>query len=342
MAGECVPVDVDSEALPAYTPGAVFGGGNGQQSSGKCFPTEDCMDAEKGFDVTPDMEDCSVEVPADEDEPINIAVKTGTKGGGVCKGSDCLVPLDRDDDFGWKEAPKTSSGMRKVGLPPAVCARIMDGRATGVRASRACETKTAEIPTCGPWSSVSGEGAGGSGSGGNGSGGGSGGSGGSGDPYMCPGFIPGQDLGDLTGDPELDAFLQASSDLKRRAEELKGNTVAACMAILNALGQPSSVGNPPTDEEVTTLCTTARDALGAQGGYDLSLVVREGFCLSAPGQVECEADCGCPSTGFEERCDEIVRSVQRRVLRRVPHGRSRPLRQLLRRDLHGNVRRDLQ
>ncbi len=300
VAGTCVPVDVEPESLPEYAPGAVFGGGNGQQGNGKCFPTQDCMDAEKGFDVTPDMGDCSVEVPAKDDEPINVAVKTGMTGGGVCKGDDCLVPLDKDDHFGWKEAPKTASGMRKVELPPAVCERIKDGRAMGVRASRACDTKTADIPTCGPWSSVSGEGAGGSG-------GGPGPDAGPGpvNPGMCQGFIPGQDIGELTGDPELDAFLQASSDLKRRAEELKGDTVAACLAILNALGQPGSVGNPPSDEEVTTLCTTARDALAAAGGYDLALILREGFCLAGAGQVECEADCGC-SGDLEERCFEVA------------------------------------
>jgi hypothetical protein len=289
LAGSCVPVEVDSESLPDYAPGAVFGGGNGQQGSGKCFPTQDCMDGSKGFDVMPDMSDCSVEVPADDEEPINVAVKTGKTGGGACKGDECYVPLDRDDDFGWRETTKSAPGVRKVKLPSAVCERIKDGRAMGVRASRSCETKTAEIPTCGPWSSVSGNGALDGGVEGDAS-----------RPdaspvdTMCRGFIPGQDLGELTGNPKLDPFLQASGDLKRRAEELKADTVAACLAILGALGRPGSVDNPPTDEELTEVCI-----------YDLALRVREGYCLTGPGQDECEADCGC-SGGLEERCSEVA------------------------------------
>ncbi len=260
VAGTCVPVDVDSETLPAYTPGAVFGGGNGQQGNGKCFAVEDCMQGDNGFDVTPDMEDCSVEVPAEDDEPINVGLKTGKRRRRRLQGRRVLRPARSRRKLRLEEGPEDLLGhaQSRPARPrsarasrtaePRACERAAPatrkrqtfrcagrGRACRVKAGAAAavldlvQMRAPAIPTCARASS------------------------------------PARISVTLTGDPELDEFLQASSDLKRRAEELKGDTVAACLAILNALGQPGSVGNPPTDQELTDVCTSARDALGAQG-----------------------------------------------------------------------------
>lgn len=311
LAGRCVPVEVDSETLPAYTPGAVFGGGNGREGTGKCFPVEDCMQGDAGFDVTVNMTDCTVDIPADQDEPINVGLKTGKNGAGVCNDNDCYVPLDQDHLLGWAEVPTSSSGVRKVGLPPAVCARLKDGRATGLRASRSCDTKTPDIPTCGPWSSVSGGGDGGGGDGGDEGGEGgapsNGGSAGGGGPGgLCEGFVPGQHVGALTGHAELDAFLQGVSDLWKATEQLKADAVAACLGIFERFEEERSVGNPPTLEEMLTLCTEARDKLGDAGGFTVALALTGGFCLPDDGQADCESACNCPESSLEERCEAIA------------------------------------
>jgi hypothetical protein len=59
--------------------------------------------------------------------------------------------------FGGSPGSGPSARLRRFRLPTAVCTRIDDGRALGVRAStseRCGFTKTPRYPTCGPWSSV--------------------------------------------------------------------------------------------------------------------------------------------------------------------------------------------
>src|SRR5690606_4714152 len=59
------------------------------------------------------------------------------------------IALDRDQREGWQ---LNDSG--RVVLPSKVCDQILDGNVIGIALSSDCVTKTAAIPSCGPWSSV--------------------------------------------------------------------------------------------------------------------------------------------------------------------------------------------
>ncbi len=151
VAGECKPVFVASSSLPAFDPALVFGGAKGAGEGGACFPTEDCFD--RGFEVAPDA-DCAVSLPLAADETPSFALVTESDG--MCsEASDrCYVPLDRSEDFGWFEEEADDGESRRFVLPSAVCARLDDGAALALWVTRACETKTPELPPCGPWCSV--------------------------------------------------------------------------------------------------------------------------------------------------------------------------------------------
>jgi hypothetical protein len=62
-----------------------------------------------------------------------------------------LVPLDADPDTGW-----TTVG-NNIQLPTAVCDRLKSGDAKAVAVTTACPSKTASLPPCGDWSSVTAE-----------------------------------------------------------------------------------------------------------------------------------------------------------------------------------------
>lgn len=79
---------------------------------------------------------------------INVGLSVA--GTGICNptGTTCYVPLDQDPDEGWS----VQDG--RLALPPAVCTKLRTGLVTGVVVSTACAVKTAAVPPCGPWSSV--------------------------------------------------------------------------------------------------------------------------------------------------------------------------------------------
>jgi alpha-tubulin suppressor-like RCC1 family protein len=156
VAGSCVGVAVASADLPDFEPEQVFGGAETPSDEGRCFPTETCFDA--GFDVVAD-DGCTVELAASESDQANFALRTGLGADGICSESDCYVPLDGADGFGFVELEGTAS-RRRFQLPEGVCRALDEGRAEGLVASLACRTKTPSTPTCGPWSSVEGDGAG--------------------------------------------------------------------------------------------------------------------------------------------------------------------------------------
>jgi hypothetical protein len=153
IGGTCVDANVDSAMLPPFEPEVVFGGGeSAADPKAECFPTETCFDA--GIDVTPD-ENCEVEVPESSADRLNFAVVTAMAG--ICSGvtGACYVPLDRTAELGgWSELDAGEDGAPRYALPQAVCERLEDGRGLRVRATRACDAKTASRPTCGEWSSV--------------------------------------------------------------------------------------------------------------------------------------------------------------------------------------------
>ncbi|HEV8246334.1 MAG TPA: hypothetical protein VGP93_11225, partial [Polyangiaceae bacterium] len=117
LGGACQPVGVQSNTLPNYEPREVFGGASGPNSGGTCFTTETCFDS--GFDAQPNMNDCSVDVMAAPNEPLNFAVKTPANGDGICSGGNCYVPLDREEQFGWREPAAGTGGSTGTDIPDA-------------------------------------------------------------------------------------------------------------------------------------------------------------------------------------------------------------------------------
>jgi hypothetical protein len=193
-AGACEAVSVSPETLPRFEASEAFGGSSQKnRANGRCFPASECFDA--GFDARiSEGTECTVVIAVETGAPVNFAIRTPSDG--ICSSSGCYVPLEKNDTLGWREValgsalpPDTPGGqggqgtsgesagaagdgddsgsgqggapgsvrLRRFRLPEAVCTRVEDGRALGVRAStseRCGFTKTVRYPTCGSWSSV--------------------------------------------------------------------------------------------------------------------------------------------------------------------------------------------
>jgi hypothetical protein len=148
LEGECADAHVDGDALPDYTEKDVFGGGDAQ-GGGRCFDVLACFDSPTAVAVD-DQAACSATIAGvDPNDPnLSFAVSLpATAETGECANGTCLVPLDKG--IGWRV-----SGAAVV-FPRALCRRIAEGKAKGIVASRACPTKDATAPSCGPASSVS-------------------------------------------------------------------------------------------------------------------------------------------------------------------------------------------
>ena len=146
IAGSCQTKQVDSATLAPYDPTQIFGGAKAAGSKGQCFDTTTCFGG--GVAETPDGSCTLAAPPAGQEDKYNVALvlpKGNTSG--ICSDTSCLVPLERDDQDGWK----LEGG--RVKLPPSVCQKLGNSIAA-VATSTSCNTKTAGIPTCGPWSSV--------------------------------------------------------------------------------------------------------------------------------------------------------------------------------------------
>lgn len=170
VAGSCKEREVPSLKLPVFALSKVFGGGTGE-GDGQCFDTAGCFDAGARLPVALDLGSFDLEAHrrgeptpclavldegADEEDQraiadgnINIALLT--QGGGICSELDCYAPLDAESAEGFQ---LEQDG--RIALPPAVCAKTIEGELRGVAAVRAgegkCQQKTASLPTCGPWS----------------------------------------------------------------------------------------------------------------------------------------------------------------------------------------------
>ncbi len=387
LGGECLPVHLRSQDMPDYAPSAVFGGAPERGAPGRCFQTEDCMDS--GFDVQPNMTDCTVDVMVNGAEQLNFAVRTPMGGDGICRGSNCYVPLDKAEQFGWRDESSTSTGtdgsdagakedaageivpdasvvdagspdsgsntgfggtagytgtagsytgagglatagtggigggysqggtgtggtsgafdspylrpqqtsqqqaVHHVKLPKGVCERIGDGRALALRASKTCETKTADIPTCGPWSSVNGS-----------SGGTSDVDGGiaAGD---CSEFSPSAGAVVSTGDTLVDQYMQTAASLSGSAATLSTSAGVACQNIISSFGQNFLIDDPPTDDQVMKACDQAATLL-RDASITYAITVWPGWCTSNIDlQQSCEAMCAGSVCGemADTRCD---------------------------------------
>ena len=152
IAGECVANALDSTELADFDPTQVFGGSS-DASGGACLDTIACF--ANGVIADVDTSDCSIPTPTSTGAGLNVAMIRQPGVPGICSSEACYVPLDEDPQEGW-----TNTGT-KIMLPPAVCNRLTAPATPklsilGVVVTTSCATKTASVPTCGPWSSVGG------------------------------------------------------------------------------------------------------------------------------------------------------------------------------------------
>jgi hypothetical protein len=183
-------------------------------------------------------------------------------------------------------------------LPPAVCSKLKQKRAIGIRASLACQSKTERYPTCGPWSPISTSITPNSGGGSDG---------GIVNPD-CPEFVPGQDFGAKFGKHAIDTFMSAASQLSPKVDEMRQNAYDTCRRMSDALGGTSTPAvSPLTDIQVTEMCNAAANLLrGGPQEPGASVLVSSGVCVAdSTAQIQCEAKCAsgpCEPTTLASRC----------------------------------------
>jgi hypothetical protein len=146
VAGECVDWNVDLTSLPPFTEGEVFGG-RSRQGDGACFDTLGCLTGATAVTL-----DDACTFAAGDTSNLNVALVPAKDHGGICSGDVCFVPLDRGAPHGWVE-----QGGR-VKIPKRVCELLKtpeDGlRLRGVVTTQRCPPKLPNVPTCGPWSTI--------------------------------------------------------------------------------------------------------------------------------------------------------------------------------------------
>lgn len=147
IAGSCGSVETQSEQLKDYTEAEIFGGGTAE-GEGKCFDLSACFATT--FPVPAMQPNCRMTIPQGQGtSAVNFGLRSQNGGAGVCGQNGCVVPLDFGGSEGW-----SVQGTELV-FPKAVC----DVAQLGVElvGAQGCPSKVASMPTCGPWSSVSGQ-----------------------------------------------------------------------------------------------------------------------------------------------------------------------------------------
>lgn len=312
VAGRCQPAAVSEPTLPTYDPGDVFGGGDGDGTSGKCFPTDQAFGNGLGTVVTSQIALDTCRIPLDKNaDTANFALRV-RKGDGICIEPDlCLVTLNKDKVTGWSEVdasgkPATGGGFAQ--LPPAICDELSAtaGAILNVYQATFAPQKVPSTPVCSPWSSAgnssapSGEG-------------GAGGEGSTAPPTdLCPAAGSGKAGADIVDDPVVATYLDVATGLNLQAASLLSQIGKACVDIDTKLGA-DDVWTPagydpdlPTRESVNLACNSAIYALGGAlaSVARVRLGVAPEHCRVDPqGEIGCEAACSpdasCPST---DRC----------------------------------------
>jgi hypothetical protein len=139
--GACISWKIDSSTLPDFVESEVFGGGLSDGGGGKCFDTEPCF-----VDAAPLPLDAGCVLPKPAGD-FTLGVKQGLGGQGACAGDGCIIPLDPENDEGWK------TDGASVRIAPGTCKRMLDAKHTLVVSTR-CGSKTAGAPLCGEASIV--------------------------------------------------------------------------------------------------------------------------------------------------------------------------------------------
>jgi len=150
--GACIDIEVDSDTLPDYVPADVFGGGD-ETGNGTCFDTYECL--AQGVDVNIDLFSCAFpSVPGLTN--VGLRVPGGPGKPGICSddpNADCYIPLDAETPAGWF----TRKEDNMIVLPRRVCQKFQETKdILSIVYGTTCAPKTPSVPTCGPWSGVSG------------------------------------------------------------------------------------------------------------------------------------------------------------------------------------------
>jgi hypothetical protein len=140
--GACAPWFVDSDKLPDFVEANVFGGGTAN-GGGACFDTEKCFSTSTPLAF--DTSTCLAPRPAGD---FTLGVKLPPGSSGACAGDGCFIPLDPENDEGWKTDP---SGAIK--LSQGTCDRVAHGH-FAIVATTTCGSKAALAPLCGEASTV--------------------------------------------------------------------------------------------------------------------------------------------------------------------------------------------
>jgi uncharacterized protein YfaP (DUF2135 family) len=143
--GSCEDLLVKEEDQETYEPETLYGGYASSLEAaraGACFDVVRCFDGSKRAEI--DLDTCRTKRPAGMKTP-NVALIV--KDAGHCNPITgiCYVALDQSKAYGYTTKDD------QIELPKAVCDRLSDGRVLSVVTTGACDTKTIQTPTCGPW-----------------------------------------------------------------------------------------------------------------------------------------------------------------------------------------------
>lgn len=147
---------------------------------------------------------------------------------------------------------------------PAAVCQHVENGGASVRVSHECASKTVATPTCGPWTLVGTDGD-----------------------------------GDINVAPLVIDNLALAAEVTNAATRLGRNVASACASIVQ-----QSAPSDPTPEELSALCQSASEVLGANAPLDWFHI--DTRCWpDAAGQLGCEHTCdgSCDPGTLETRCD---------------------------------------
>jgi hypothetical protein len=143
--GRCAKSTVTDKDIPDFDALKLYGGYDSSLDAaraGACFDVVRCFDAGQRMQV--DLDTCTFQRQAAV-KTLNVGLVVSDAGHCNPASGVCYIPVDQSKAYGWTEADGT------VTLPGGVCDALRSARVLSVVATGACDTKTIETPTCGPW-----------------------------------------------------------------------------------------------------------------------------------------------------------------------------------------------
>ncbi len=115
---------------------------------------------------------------------------------------------------------------------------------------------------------------------------------------------------------EVNALVNATSDLSARATALQGDVVAACEGIVQDLGGTLPAEGSDPNAYTQDVCQEAANLIAAEiaGGVEVTVAIEPPQCtIDAEAQLSCEASCdvegSCTEGSIETRCEPGELSV---------------------------------